>query len=145
MTDAKQTIPKWVKVLLRTVGTINVVALVLGTSFLMDRVYGVLTGRIAAPESAPYFRFAFAAMALVELGFVGVLLVTAVRFIQGRLSAVNLYSFSVLLLIVYFLTVGKLWLIGRGIGMSIAAATGVSSATAPFEFLFLVPFLYPVV
>jgi hypothetical protein len=29
--------------------------------------------------------------------------------------------------------------------MSIAAATGVSSATAPFEFLFLVPFLYPVV
>jgi len=82
-------------------------------------------------------------MALIELTFVRVLLVTAIRFMQVRLSAVNLYSLSVLLLAVYFAAIQILWQGGQAVGMSVAAATAISSATVVFEFLFLVPFLYP--
>ncbi len=139
--------PTWAKIVLRTVGTVNAAAVSLGTVFLMDSVYRVLTGHITEPHDAPYFRFAFAVMALIELAFLGVLFVTAIRFIQAKLSPVNLYSLTVLLLVTYFVATGMLWRsCDREIAASVASATGGSGmATAPFEFLFLVPFLYPVV
>lgn len=136
--------PKSARVVLRTLGIVNSLALLLGTSFLLDSVYRVLAGHIVEPTGAPYFRFAFAVMALIEMIFVSVLLATAVRFIQARLSAANLYSIAVLLFIVYSVATGVLWRTGSGIGASIAAASGgAGSGTAPFEFLLLVPFLYP--
>jgi len=134
--------PKWAKIALRTVGVINFATLLLGTSLLLDKVYRVLAGHITEPSDAPYFRLAFAVMALVEAAFVGVFLTTAIRFIRAKLSAANLYSLAVLLHIVYSAATGMLWLARRGIGTSIAAASSVSGV-APFEFLFLVPFLYP--
>lgn len=138
--------PTWAKIVLRTVGAVNAAAVSVGAVFLVDSVYRVLTGHITEPRDAPYFRFAFAVMALIELAFLAVLLVTAIRFIQAKLSPANLYSLTVLLLVVYSGATGMLWRIGQGIGMSIASATGGSCvATAPFEFLFLVPFLYPIV
>jgi len=134
--------PKWANIALRAVGAINLATLLLGTAFLLDKVYRVLAGHITEPNDAPYFRLAFAVMAFIEAAFVAVFLTTAVRFIQAKLSAANLYSLAVLLHIVYHAATGMLWLARRGIGASIGAASSVSGI-APFEFLFLVPFLYP--
>jgi hypothetical protein len=144
MIEASLVTPKWVKIVLRTIGTVNATAVLLGASFLVSSVYRLLTGQMADPTDAPYFRFAFAIMTLINLVFVSVLLVTAIRFIRAKLSAANLYSLTVLLLIVYFVATVILWRIGQGLGTSVAAATAVSSGTGVFEFLFLVPFLYPV-
>ena len=146
ITCAHISTPRWATIVLRTVGTVNTAAALLGASFLVDSVYRILTGHITEPRDAPYFRFAFWVMALVQLAFLGVLLVTAIRFIQAKLSAVNLYSLTVLLLVGYFVATGELW---RGcdqeIAASVASATGGADiATAPFTFLLLVPFLYPV-
>jgi hypothetical protein len=72
-------------------------------------------------------------MALIELAFVSLLLLTAIRFMQARLSAVNLYSITVLLLFVYFVAIQMRWRTGQGTGTSVAAATGgVNTAIAPF-------------
>jgi len=136
--------PKLAKIVLRALGIINCVALLLGASFLLDSVHRVLTGHITEPHDASYFRSVFALMTLIEVVFIGILFATAIRFIQAKLSAANLYSLTVLTFIVYSVATGALWRAGRGIGASIAAASGgTGSGTAPFEFLLLVPFLYP--
>jgi hypothetical protein len=143
MIYANPVTPEWVKVVLRTVGMINAAALLLGTSFLVDSAYRLLTGHIIEPHDAPYFRVAFAVMSLIELVFASILLLTAIRFIQAKLSAVNLYSLAVLLLVVYFAVITMLWQGHREIALSVASATAGSNATSVFEFLFLIPFLYP--
>jgi hypothetical protein len=71
-------------------------------------------------------------MALIEVAFASVLLITAVRFMQAKLSSVNLYSFTVLLLVVYFAVIGRLWQSSREIATSVASATAGSSATQVF-------------
>ena len=146
MVCANISTPKWATILLRTVGTVNAAAVLLGTSFLVDSVYRVLSGHITESHDAPYFRFAFSVMALIQLAFASVLLITAIRFLQAKLSAVNLYSLTVLLLVAYFVTIVTLWRsCDEEIAASVASATGGTDiATAPFTFLLLVPFLYPV-
>jgi len=136
--------PKWAKIVLRTVGVVNSAALLLSASFLVDKVYHVLTGRFTRLIDAPYFEYAFWTMTLIEASFLGVFLATSISFVRARLSAVNLYSFGVLLYIPYFSAIGMLWRVGRGVGASIGAASS-TSGTAVFEFLFLAPFLYPIV
>ncbi|MGA2099776.1 MAG: hypothetical protein ABSG34_01675 [Candidatus Sulfotelmatobacter sp.] len=143
MADPSAAIPKWVKITIRTVGIANLILVVLGTLFLADSFRFFLT--YTADPTTPYFRFAFIAITLINVAFLVILLVTAVRFIQGRTSSINSYSLVVFVLVAYGYANGVLWRTGRGIGMSIAAATGVGNlGVAPFEFCFLVPYLYPV-
>ena len=136
--------PTWSKVILRTIGTLNCLALLLGLSFLVDSVFQVLTGRVARINDAPYFRLVFLVMTVIELVFFSVFLSTAIGFIRAKLSSANLYSLAVLLYVIYFIVSSMLWRAGSGVGASIASASA-GNATTPFVFLFLVPFLYPVV
>ncbi len=137
-------IPKWARVVLRTVGVVNVALVLLGASFLVDSVRFFLIKYTPDP-SIPYFRPAFVSMTLVNIAFLAILLATAVQFIRTRISAINLYSLIVLAEFLYAVTTGILWRAQRGIGLSVGAATGVGNmGIAPFEFCFLVPFLYPV-
>jgi hypothetical protein len=145
MIDPSAAIPKWARIAIRTVGTANALLVLVGTLFLADSAHFFLTSDAADRPNIPYFRFAFVAMMLINVVFLAVLMVTAVRFIQVRISSINSYSLAVLVLVVYGYAIGVLWRAGRGIGMSIAAATGVGNmGLAPFEFCFLVPYLYPV-
>jgi len=136
--------PKWAKAILRILGVVNCAALLLGISFLQYPAYRVLIKHAAEPQDAPNFRPVFATMTLVELAFIALLLLTAVQFIRAKSSSANLYSIVVLVFIVFEVGTGMLGRAG-GIGTSIAVASGsVGTGTAPFEFLFLVPFLYPI-
>ncbi len=137
--------PKWGRVVLRTVGVINAAAVALGGYCMISPFYPVLTGRLTAPDVAPYLRSTYGAMLLINVFFLVVLLVTAIRFIQTRLSSVNLYSLTVLLLVVYCVGLHMLWRAGRGIGLSVAAATGIGNmGIAPFVFVFVEPLIYPI-
>jgi hypothetical protein len=126
------------------IGILNCVALLVGFSFLVDSVFQVLTGRVARLDDAPYFRLAFVVMTVIELGFFSIFLTTAVGFIRAKLSSANLYSLAVLLCVFYFVVSSMLGRVGSGVGASIGAASA-GNATTPFIFLFLAPFLYPIV
>lgn len=139
--------PAWAKIVLRGVGMLNSAALLLGLSFLGDCAYKIVTGQIKESAGEPYFYVAFVTMATIEIAFAGVFLVASIRFVWGNLAFINMYSVSVVLYIAYFESIGFfLWPLGHGIGKSIAAATGVSSATAPFAFLlfFVHPVFFPI-
>lgn len=131
--------PKWTTIAIRVVGVINCLALLLGISFLAHPLYRVLVKNVLKDE-----RFLFAAMFSLELALITLLLVTSVQFIKGNSSAANLYSIAVLILIFFEVGTG-MWARVGGIAVNIAVASAVvGTGTAPFEFLFLVPFLYPV-
>ena len=116
--------PKWGKVVLRTVGAINVAAVAFGVYCLSSPFYAILSGRMASPGVVPFLRSAYGAMLVINLLFLGVLLVTAIRFIQARSTAVNLYSLTVLLLGVYCIGVHLLWRAGHGIGLECGCRDG---------------------
>jgi uncharacterized membrane protein len=142
-------ITKWAKTLLRTVGAVNATLTLLGAWFWMDSVRCLLTRHYmeqCVPEQyIPYFLPALVVMILINLLFLVILSVTAVRFIQVKISTVNSYSAAVLGIVVYYFAIHTLWRTGHGIGMSVAAATGIGNlGIGPFVFCFLVAFLYPV-
>jgi len=144
ISNIEQTIPKVAKIVLRIVGAVNAALALLGAWCLADSSRFFLTGYAAEP-SFPYFRLAFVVMMLINVTFLVILLVTAIRFIQVKICAVNSYSAAVLGLVVYDFTIRALWQAGCGIGTSIAAATGVGNmGVGPFVFCFLVAYLYPV-
>jgi hypothetical protein len=146
MADPSMTIPKWVKIVIQAVGSANIILVLCGILFLARSTHLVLTSRVTDHPNIPYFGFAFAGMAFINVTFLVILLVTAVRFLQIRTSFINPYSLAVLALAVYGCAIGILWRTGQGIGMSIAAATGVGNmGIGPFELCFVVPYLYPVV
>src|SRR5262245_56992401 len=123
--DSASATPKPLTIVLRTVGTINIVLAGVGILFLVGSVYDFFT--ISKADRSVSFRYAFIAMTNVNVAFLGILLLTAIRFIQVRLSAINLYSVAVLALLVYDVAIGKLWRIGGNVGMGVAAATGIGN------------------
>jgi hypothetical protein len=126
-------------------GAINATLAVVGLYSQLHSAYFFLF-KYTDPTAPASFKPVFAAMTLINLGFVGVLLGTALSFVRAKLSATNLYSLLVVLLFGYWITLGRLWRIGGGFGTSVAAATGVGNmGIGFFEFLFLVPCLYPFV
>jgi hypothetical protein len=133
--------PTWAKVILRSVGILNCALLLLGLSFLAESVYRTAVGQIEELGGEPYFYAAFVVMATVEIIFVGVFFVASIRFIRGSMEMINQYS----IVFAVYVATGLMWRIGSGIGASIAAVSGVTSATAPFAFLlfFLHPMPFP--
>jgi hypothetical protein len=105
--DPKAAIPKWAKIVLRTVGGVNAALAFLGTLCLAGSARFFLT-RYTAEPSGPYFPVAFVVMTLINLAFLVILLVTAIRFIQVRICSVNSYSAAVLGLVVYDFTIRAL-------------------------------------
>jgi len=142
-TGAKITLPKWAGVVLRILGVVNAVIALIGMIWEVQSAYFFLV-KYSDPFRPSSFQTVFAAMTLVNLAFVTVLFVTAIRFIQANVSVANLYSVGVLTLFVYGVVIRVLWHVGGGIRTSVAQATGVGNmGIAPFAFLFVVPYLYP--
>jgi hypothetical protein len=136
--------PRFIKIAIRAVGIVNTILVLLGMWFLADSIRFILTGYTADHPNIPYLRFALVAMTFINVSFLAILLVTAVRFIQGKIYSVNTYSLAVLVLVAYDYTTRALWH-WKKVGISVAAATGIGNmGVAPFEFCFFVPFLYPV-
>ncbi|MFY9560363.1 MAG: hypothetical protein WAQ52_09035 [Terriglobales bacterium] len=136
--------PMWARFALRSIGVLNVALAAFGSYALSVAVRRILSSHVDDP-SAPYFRHAFWALTIVNVVFLVILVATAVRFIQLRVSAVMGYSISVAVLISYTIANGALWLAGHGIGRSIGSASGIGNmGIAPFVVIGVVPYLYPV-
>jgi hypothetical protein len=138
--DAKITLPNWAKYMLRVLGVVNAIIALIGMIFEVQSAYFFYAD--LSPSS--FQIVVFASMTVVNLAFVTVLFVTAIRFIQAKVSAVNLYSVAVLILFVYWMVIRALWHVGGGVAASVAWVTGVGNmGIAPFAFLLVVPYLYP--
>ena len=143
MDGVTSTLPDWAKYVLRILGVVNAIIALMGMIFEVQSAYFFLF-KCADPFRPSSIEIVFAAMTFVNLAFVMVLLLTAIRFIQAKVYVANLYSVAVLILFVYGVTIRVLWHFGGGVGMSIAGATGVGNmGIAPFAFLLVVPYLYP--
>jgi hypothetical protein len=94
MIDPKPAIPGWARGALRTVGIVNAVLLLIGTSFVVDSIYRFSTDKYRQPPDAPYFQTAFVVMLAIETVFLAILAVMAIRLMQARLSAINSLGIS---------------------------------------------------
>ena len=158
MNHATTSPPGWAKILLRAVGIFNLVTTVLGFVCLAGSfrvLFNVLTRRNwTCPAVAPYCKISLVVVILLELPFAGALLFTAIRFVQARVSAANLYTLTVAALIIYVIGSNVLCAqLSEGVRMGVYGAYEVVTGS-PTElfledwFLFLphaihVPFLYP--
>jgi hypothetical protein len=135
----KVALPNWAKYVLRILGVVNAIIALIGMILEVQSAHFFYAD--PSPSSS---QIVFAAMALVNLAFVTVLFVTAIQFIQAKVSAVNLYSVAVLILFVYWMVVRAFWHVGGGVAVIVAGATGVGNmGIVPFAALSVVPYLYP--
>jgi len=106
---------------------------------------GFLTTRLVDPKQ-PYFYQACFTIGVVNLAFIAMVCLTALDLLRLRVQSVKVYMWTVVALICYDFVNGGLWLLPRGVGMSIAGATGVGNmGIAPFQFaLFFIPWGYPI-
>jgi hypothetical protein len=136
--------PTWSRAILRTVGVLNTVFAIAGAFWLVSSArWGLF--RLEPRPDIPYFKTVFAVMTAINAVFIVLFVVAAVQLLRLRRSGVTLHAVSSALLIAYGLVNGKLWLAGHGIGISIAAATGVGNmGIALFVFGFYFHNLYPI-
>jgi hypothetical protein len=132
--------PTWTKCVLRIIGTLNVAMVCFGAYAMFSAIRSVLFGiGVEFPSHT-----VFGVMTVINVLFLSVFLVTAVQLIRYRLSAVIPYSIAMVALFAYLKLVGSSWHM-TGIGLSIAAATGIGNmGIAAFELLFVVPGAYPI-
>jgi len=123
---------------------LNAALALIGFYWLLSSVRGVLLKVRPNPE-IPYFRTAFAVMIVLNVVFLMLFLLAAFQLLRLRKGGVIVHAITSAVLITYGILNGMLWLANRGIGRSIAAATGVGNmGIAPFVLLFVLPYVYPI-
>ena len=120
--------------MLRTVGTLNAGLVAFGVYLLLSSIRVLFT--VGRHSEFPYFRVAFVVMMVLNAVFLVLFLLAAFQLLRLRKAGVVVHAITSAMLIAYCVLNGMLWLAGRGIGSSIAAATGVGNmGIAPFAFL----------
>jgi hypothetical protein len=89
-----------------------------------------------------YFYPAFYTMSAICIACYVALLLCGVQFVQLRTSLLKLFVGVIIFEIVYFFSIGPMWLIPK-IGMSIGAATGVANGGLMFQAFILFPLWAP--
>jgi hypothetical protein len=93
---------------------------------------------------APFFRRAFFTMNAIDTVFLVAMMLTSVGLLLLKPSAMKVYTWLWVTLVVYEFAVGMLWNIRGPIGTSIGAASGVGDiGLGPLVF-YPFPFVYPI-
>ena len=125
------------KIALVTIGVLSIIFGVLGLLYNAGTLFTDFSQAIQENDQ-PYFYPAFYTMSAIcitcylVLLFIGVCLIRLNRIAAYLLPAVLIFE------VIYFLSLGALWLIPN-LGPSIAAATGVANGGLMFQFLTLFP------
>lgn len=133
------------KNILRLIGAIAIICAAFGLYYNGSSIVVSFSGAFTEGESrhdTPYFYPAFYIMSAICILCYSLLIVFGVQFIRGRAFRVEWFITLVLFEIVYFFSIGMLWLV-PGIGMSVAAATGVANGGLMVQFLILFPLWAP--
>lgn len=130
-------ISPWPQRTLRALGVLLAVFSALGLWHNASGVIGLLSAEQTMPGQ-PYFWHAYCAMSAICVTLYVTLLVIAVEFIRLRPRFVRLFVGIMVFEVAYFFGIGALWTL-PGLGMSIAAATGVANGGLMFQFMVLFP------
>jgi len=134
---------KW-RLLLQVVGAVSLALGLLGCSFEVTSALDEVRYPRIHP-SVPFFMPAFWSMAAVDTVLLATFIIASVMLLALRRRAAVAYTWVIAVLIIYHLTPGLLWLRPHGVGVSVAAATGVANEGTAAILAFPVPFLYALV
>ncbi len=95
------------------------------------------------PET-PYFLHAYIVMSAICWACFALLLICGIQFLRMKTKLVNAFMGLLLFEVLYFFAVGVLWMLPEGVGMSIAAATGVANGGLVFQAFVLFPLWAPI-
>ncbi len=97
-----------------------------------------------AQQKLTYFYPVFYSMSAICITFYFLLLVSGIALLRVRLGWSGFLSWLLLFEVIYFFSIGFLWLIPN-VGMSIAAASGVANEGLMVQFIILFPLWAPLV
>jgi hypothetical protein len=128
---------------LRLVGGVAIAMGVLGICYNLVGLPALLVHWDNDPET-PYFLPAFVIMSSICIACYALLIVSGIQFLRGRSALARLFADVLIFEVIYFLTIGMLWLIPV-VGMSIGAATGVANGGLMIQAFILFPLWAPFV
>ncbi|MGA2053474.1 MAG: hypothetical protein ABSH19_09195 [Opitutales bacterium] len=138
---------KLAKVLVRCVGVVGIVAAGFGIFYNFQTLTAVFGGRsaeIVKKHQLAYFYPAFFIMSAICIACYVMLLVCGVDLLRLRLRRAGLLTGVMIFEVVYFISIGMLWLM-PGFGMSVAAATGIANGGLMVQFVIFFPLWAPMV
>ena len=132
-------------IVLKAIGCVAILCAVLGlfynfTSF--STLAAKPAGSLPNEDKVPYFYPAFHTMSAICVCFYGALLFFGVEFLRGRTGHLKKFTALLIVEVAYYFLVGLLWLV-PGIGMSVAAATGVANGGLVVQLIILFPLWAP--
>jgi hypothetical protein len=130
------------RVLVRTVGWLAIALGIVGLWYNLSGLPRFLRGVEFDPE-APYFLHAYLVMSLTCVACYVLLIRFGIQFVRHDLRHTEAFRQLMVFEVLYFLSIGLLWLLPDKIGMSIAAATGVANGGLMFQAFLLFPFWSP--
>jgi glucan phosphoethanolaminetransferase (alkaline phosphatase superfamily) len=128
---------------LRVVGDISLFVAGLGLWYNLTLLRTILPNYQQDPE-IPYFLPAFVVMSMICVMCYGLLVVSGIQFLQGRVRLAKLFIGVLVFEVFYVFATGWLWL-SPEIGTSVAAATGVANGGLMYQAFALFPVWAPLV
>jgi len=123
--------------ILKIVGGVAIAVAIGGLWYNFSGLLTFLTNREHDPE-IPYFLPVFVTMSAICVVCYVFLILSGVQFIRGRLGVFPLFKGVLVFEVIYFFSIGAMWLIPK-IGMSIAAASGVANGGLMLQAFILFP------
>jgi hypothetical protein len=130
--------------LIQAIGAISLALTLWGYYWLVFVAWRELRHPSVYPQ-APLFRVAFFTLNAVDAVFLAGIVFATTGLLKLKQKAPATYTWLILAMIAFELSVGALWLLPDQIGRSIAAASGTGSIGSGPLLLFPVPFVYPVI
>jgi hypothetical protein len=134
------------KSLVLFVGAAACLAAVFGFWYNIQTLTGAFSDKSVAlvqKQHLAFFYPAFYIMSAICVACYGVLLACGVDLLRGRLGLARLLTGVVIFEVIYFFSIAILWMM-PGLGMSVAAATGVANGGLMLQFVVLFPLWGPV-
>jgi hypothetical protein len=116
----------WPAVVYRAFAIGNFLVVVVGLLFLLPTAWGIHIGAVENVPENSHFAVSFWAMFVINLCFLGLLVVGGVHLFQLRPSGITICNAVFVAEIAYFLVTSFLWLaLPKPFSMGVAAASGV--------------------
>ncbi|MFH1615320.1 MAG: hypothetical protein ABIG61_09590 [Planctomycetota bacterium] len=123
------------------IGVLSITVAVIGLWYNLTTLFTYFSDFVQEHD-IPYFYPAFYTMSAICIGCYIILLICGVQFVRLRTNVLKLFVAVIIFEVVYFFSIGTLWLIPN-IGMSIGAATGVANGGLMFQAFILFPLWAP--
>jgi drug/metabolite transporter (DMT)-like permease len=134
---------KGAKAIVQGIGIVSIILALLGLSYNVCTIFGDYSN-VTKEHNQQYFYPAFYIMSSICIICYLIILICGIQYVRIRTKIFPLFLSILIFEIVYFFSVGFMWLIPQ-IGHSVAGATGVSNGGMVFQFITLFPIWAPII